>query len=175
MKRMIIAGLLAAAPLSAQAGFGVTGYLGSVELSSKYTYQSPAHQYPSIDYKSGPLVVQVDALSLFESVFRDDDIHLGVNVYQTTIKKKVTSEFGGVVQFGGSLDYDQAGSDLSFITLLAGMRMGAQAQKGMGMGIYVVPEVGINVANGDAADAFREDSMEFAFGGQVQISTWLAK
>ena len=56
------------------------------------------------------------------------------------------------------------------------MRMGAQAAKGMGFGIYVVPELGVSLANGDAADAVRPDgTMELEVGGQLQISTWLAK
>ncbi|MDG1478960.1 MAG: hypothetical protein P8R54_05180 [Myxococcota bacterium] len=173
MKRFLIAALATVIPLSAQAGFGVTHH-SSIETTKSYF--SPNHLLPSIDYKSGPLVVQVDALELIESLGQEDQLRLGFNVYQTSIKKKVTEEFGGVVQFGGSLDFDQQSQDLSYINVMAGMRMGAQAAKGMGFGIYVVPQIGLSVANGDAADVVRPDStMELELGGQLQISTWLAK
>ncbi len=172
MKRFLIAALATFIPLSAQAGFGVTHY-NSYESTKSYI--SPSHDLPSIDYKSGPLVVQVDVLELLQSMGIEDQLRFGVNVYQTTIKKKVTEEFGGVVQFGGSLDYDQFSQDLKYINIMAAMRMGAQASKGMGFGIYVVPEIGVSMANGDGADVVRPDStMELELGGQLQISTWLA-
>lgn len=181
MKRFLIAALATfCIPMTAQAGFGVTHY-SSIEItnganSAGVPYFSPAHTFPSLDYKSGPLVVQVDALEMLESLGQEDQLRLGVNVYQTSIKKKVTENFGGVVQFGGSLDFDQQSDDLTFINVLGSMRMGAQASKGMGFGIYVVPEVGLSLANGDAADAVRPDgTMELEVGGQLQISTWLAK
>lgn len=174
MKRFLIAALATVIPLSAQAGFGVTHY-SSIE-TTKTPGISSMHELPSIDYKSGPLVVQVDALELIQSLGQEDQLRLGVNLYQTTIKKKVTEEFGGVVQFGGSLDFDQQSQDLKYINVMGAMRMGAQASKGMGFGIYVVPQIGLSMANGDAADVVRPDStMELELGGQLQISTWLAK
>jgi hypothetical protein len=172
MKRILIAALATVLPLSAQAGFGVTHHQ-SIETTKSYA--SPNHTLPSFDYKSGPLVVQVDVLELVESLGQEDQLRIGVNVYQTTTKKKVTDEFGGVIQFGGSIDFDQVSQDLKFINVMGAMRMGAQASKGMGFGIYVVPEIGVSIANGDAADAIRPDStMELEVGGQLQISTWLA-
>lgn len=175
MKRFLIAALATFIPLSAQAGFGVTHY-SSIEHSTKSFYFSSNHQLPSLDYKSGPLVIQVDALELVESLAQEDMLRLGFNIYQTTTKKKITEEFSGVIQLGGSVDYDQQSDDLSYINVLGAMRMGAQAAKGMGFGIYVVPEIGVSLANGDAADAVRPDgSMELEVGGQLQISTWLAK
>ena len=175
MTRFLIAALATIIPMTAQAGFGVTHH-SSIEHSTKTGYFSSNHVLPSIDYKSGPLVVQVDALELIESLGQEDMLRLGINVYQTTIKKKVNENFGGVVQFGGSIDFDQQNQDLKYINVLGAMRMGAQAAKGMGFGIYVVPEIGVSIANGDAADAIRPDgTMELEVGGQLQISTWLAK
>ena len=175
MKRFLIAALATVIPMTAQAGFGVTHY-SSIEHSTKTGYFSSNHMLPSLDYKNGPLVIQIDALELIESMAQEDMLRLGVNVYQTSIKKKVTENFGGVVQLGGSFDYDQQSDDLSYINVLAAMRMGAQASKGMGFGIYVVPQIGISMANGDGAEFVRPDgSMELEVGGQLQISTWLAK
>ena len=69
MKRFLIAALATfCIPMTAQAGFGVTHY-SSIEItnganSAGVPYFSPAHTFPSLDYKSGPLVVQVDAVHL---------------------------------------------------------------------------------------------------------------
>jgi hypothetical protein len=51
--------------------------------------------------------------------------------------------------------------------------MGAQADKGMGVGLYVVPELGI-ASVFDVADAesdYKTD-LGLAVGGQLQLSVW---
>ena len=172
MKRFLVAGLLTALPLTANAGFGVTAALGTIENSTNTDYFTGQHLYPTLDYKSGPILVQVAALDLLNTLASDDEdiLLFGLNGYYQIGKGKINDNLMGVRQVGASLDYEQLGEDITFTTLLASLRMGAQASGKMGVGLYVVPQLGINMASEDA----REDSMELAVGGQVQLSVWMA-
>ena len=172
MKRILAVGLLAALPLTANAGFGVTGTLGSIENSINTDYFAGQHYYPTLDYKQGPYLVQVAALDLINTMGADDEDYMlfGVNGYYQFGKGPVAPEVTGVRQIGASLDYHQVAEDVTFTTVMASFRMGAQSVKKMGVGIYVVPEIGVNLASEDA----REESMELAVGGQVQLSVWMA-
>lgn len=175
MKRLLAVALLAATPLTASAGFGTTATLGSIENSigdsdTGIQYFSPQHRYPTLDYKAGEFLLQIAALDLINSIGFDDNVLFGVNAYYQIQKGQVSEDVMGVVQIGGSLDYDQAGEDINFTTLLLSGRMGAQSVKKMGFGIYVVPEIGVSLASEDARP---DGGMELAVGGQVQISTWI--
>jgi len=179
MKRLCIVGLAAALPMTAEAGWGLTNY-SSIEHSGDELYYSPGHTLPSLDWKGGGILIQVDMLETIASVTRDDDIFFGLNAYQTVRlprDSEINDNVQGVVQLGGTFDYDQAGQDLSYLTAMASMRVGAQAQKKMGFGMYVVPQVGLNILTGDAdaVELAREDSIEIAVGGQLQISVWATK
>ena len=173
MKRMIVVGLLAAAPMTAHAGLGFTATLGSIENGigndDEGPVFSPQNAYPTIDYKSGPSLVQINALDLINSFTAEDYLVLGGNYYYQTQRGKVSENIAGSFQLGGSLDYVQSNSDRTDITALFGVRMGAQSTKKMGFGIYVVPEIGLNLASGDLAP---DANIQLAVGGQVQVSTW---
>ena len=173
MKRLLAVALLAAAsaPMTAHAGFGVSGTLGTIENSTKTKYFTAQHYYPTLDYKAGEILVQVAVLDLINSLGPEDDLLFGLNGYYQVRKGAVTEDIMGVAQIGASLDYDKVTEDVAFTTVMLSGRMGAQAVKKMGFGIYIVPEIGVNLVNDDNV---REDSMELAVGGQVQISTWLA-
>lgn len=172
MKRFLVVGLLAALPLTANAGFGVSGVMGTIENSTNTNYFTGQHAYPTLDYKQGPYLVQVAALDLINTMGQDDEniLKFGLNGYYQIGKGKVSENVMGVRQLGLSLDYDQLGEDITFTTLLAGLRMGAQSSGKMGVGVYVIPQIGVNLASEDA----REESMELAVGGQIQLSVWMA-
>lgn len=173
IKRILAATLLTALPMTAHAGFGVTAALGSIENSIDDTYYSGQHLYPTFDYKSGPYLFQVGLLDIINSALDETDENnalVGVNFFYQYAKAPVAPNVTGVRQIGVTFDYDQAGEDINFTTIQAAGRFGAQASKKMGIGLYVVPELGVNIASEDA----REDSMKLAVGGQVQLSVWQA-
>jgi hypothetical protein len=171
MKRILAVTVLAALPLTANAGFGVTAALGSVENSINTDHFVGQHFYPTFDYKQGPYLLQFAVLDLINTIGQDDEdiLLVGANAYMKIGGGPVGPNVAGVQQLGVSLDYRQAGEDITFTTLMLSGRMGAQTAKKMGIGIYVVPEIGINVASEDA----REESLELAVGGQVQLSVWM--
>ncbi|MFT4979118.1 MAG: hypothetical protein ACI8S6_005028 [Myxococcota bacterium] len=171
-KRILTVSLLAAFPMTANAGFGVTAALGSYENSINTDYYVPQHAYPTIDYKQGPYLVQVAVLDLINTMASDDEdqILFGLNGFYRIGKGPIAGEVHGVRQIGATIDYNQVGQDITFTTVQAAFRMGAEASKKMGIGLYVVPEIGVNIASEDA----REESLEIAVGGQVQLSIWMA-
>jgi hypothetical protein len=157
---------------------------------------SPHHQLPSLDLRTKGWTIQMDVLELVASMTRKEpskdywearnnnrapeggdtanQLHLGVNAFNTNIKRKVAEQVEGVVQPGFSVDLD---TNTSFgpanFMLLGAVRMGAQADKGMGVGLYVVPELGI-ASVFDVADAesdYKTD-LGLAVGGQLQLSVW---
>ena len=70
-----------------------------------------------------------------------------------------------MIQPGGRLEVQTNTSfDPLAVTAQAQVRMGAQTQKGMGFGIYVVPQLGVSTIPGE----FR-----VTYGGGFQISAWL--
>lgn len=163
---------LAVLPSKAEAAWGFTAHQG-VEYSTRGYYVSPHEWLPTIDIRTQGQVIQIDALELLSGI-TTDRLHLGVNYYRNLKNGPVTDDgsWKGAWQLGGSLDVD-SGADYAFdalnLMLMAQGRMGMQAHKDFGFGIYVVP--GIGIAKG--FDFAGDDAFDLAVGGQVQISTWI--
>ena len=148
------------------------------------------HQLPTLDFKTQGWVLQFDALETLASLTRkeftnDGDeamgLHFGAAVYKTTLNKDVKGDkdggdITGVVQPGGQLTLDtNSGFSHMNAAVLAGLRMGAQASKGMGFGMYVVPQLGfasVRKLGGDKPDP-TESTIGLAVGGQLQVSVWV--
>ncbi len=164
MKRFLLALALAVLPSAAQAGVGVTWFTGA-DGGAKGFFTSGS-SLPTLDFHMEKYVIQVHALDLVRGVI-GEQLYLGGDFYMTTRRLKVNEDIGGVIQPGGSLDI---ATNFDFDPLNLGVmgkvRMGAQTQKGMGFGIYVVPGIGFGLA-GDETDVL--------FSGQLQISTWTNK
>ena len=174
MKRILAIGLLAATPLTAEAAWGFTSHMG-IEHTPDGLHYSRAHQLPSFDIKNKQMNFQIDLLETIESLMQDDMMHLGVNFNYTTIKGQLndTTNWQGIVAPGVSFDYSQYGEDLSYIDLIANIRMGAQTSaKDFGFGVYVVPGLGLSAATGDGAEFMHEDETQLAVGGALQVSIW---
>lgn len=164
MKRLLIAALAAFVPAVANAGVGLTWFTGS-EFGAKSYYASPMG-LPTIDIHNKEFVVQLHALDLVHGIV-NEQLYLGANGYMTTRRMKVNEDIGGVIAPGASLDI-VTNFDFDPLNLAAQglVRMGAQTQKGMGFGIYVVPGLGIAMAGGE---------FDVVMSGQLQISTWTNK
>ena len=162
MLRFALAGLLAALPAAAHAGIGTTYSLGS-EYSTRGLYFSPMW-LPTLDIVNEGMVIQLHALDLLSGL-TNEAVVLGGNIHFTTLRKNINESIGGVVQPGGSLDIvTDFDFDPLYLSALGLVRMGAQSQKGMGFGIYVVPGAGIVLADGD---------LELGVSGTLQVSAWM--
>lgn len=156
--KKLVALVLLAAPQAAFAGFGATAHLTGLTDGTSWV--------PSLDYRSKDLLVQVHILDTLLNTAGGGDFALdaGVDVTYAAVKKKVAPETEGVLMPGGSIrlaNYSDFG-----LNVIAEMRMGAEMKKGMGFGIYVVPQLGVTTLPGE----FR-----VAYGGGLQVSAWLNK
>jgi len=162
MKRTLTALALLAAPMTASAGVGFTAH-----QEAKYTargfYVSPMN-LPSLDITNEGLVVQIYALDLLEAL-NYENIDLSVGLYKTVKSGKVTDNWKGVLQPGGTLDVStNFDFDPLYLALTGQARMGIQKADDFGFGVYVVPGIGV-------ADAAGE--IEMAVSGGIQISAWM--
>ena len=155
MKTLLTLALLLA-PGTAFAGFGTTAHLTAASDGTAWV--------PSFDWRSKGLLVQLHLLDTLRSTAGGGDFALdvGVDLSSAVVKKKVAEDVEGILAPGGSVRLANYG-DFGF-NALAEMRMGAEMKKGMGFGIYVVPQLGVSTIPGE----FR-----VTYGGGFQISAWL--
>ncbi len=187
---------VALASPAAEAGWGFT-HQNTVQYETRgfdtaggdSGFQS-VHRLPLLDIKTGGWTIQIDALETVASItrkeFTDDGdevmgFHFGTAVYKNSIVKDVKGDkdggnIVGVVQPGAQLTLDtNTGFNHMNAAVLGGLRMGAQATKGMGFGMYVIPQLGFantRKLGGDSPDP-TEDSIGLAVGGQFQVSVWV--
>ena len=171
MKKLTIAALACAMPLTASAGgFGFTTHSGT-SYSQGIGYGGSAfHDLPSLDFRQSGWTIQVDALELLHGLTVEEgdarQLHLGLNAYKTVQRHDIRDHLGGVVQPGFSVDVDSnSGFDPMDFDLQLQVRMGARAQTpgGMGVGLYVVPGLGVASFAGETG---------LAVSGGMQIGVW---
>jgi len=191
MKRLLLAlplfALTAiAAPKDAEAGLGFTAFpFGGEYAKSGLLYTSPFGHVPSVDWKDGGNYVQlhlfelIDGLTLGEIEGTDvklTQLRLGVNYYKKSGKSKtITDRVDGVVFYGGSLDIvKNTDSDNDYLAFAPAFlcRAGAQVSGGMGLGIYVVPSIGIAYVDQDGSGDAIDAEFKPVGGGTLQISVW---
>ena len=157
-----MAAALTAAP-AAQAGFGSTAYMVSTN-DVPGALGAPGWA-PTLDYRTGGLLVQFPALNLIGGL-AGQRLDFGAAVSGTT---------DGVFMLGGAARYFSINGvdDASAFSLLAKGRLGAEIKKGMGFGIYVVPEFGISTFTDGNLDTADRD-LGVAWGGGIELSCWFA-
>jgi hypothetical protein len=174
MKRILFALAALILPQSAFAGFGTTGYLlsGSSFVGAGVgglggqVYGPIMSGLPTLDYHSDPHLVQIDVLGLISSITAEDNFGIDAAYYYTAYKGDVHDNWKGTVSPGVHLGYWQDASfDQSHFDLLANLRMGVQAVKQMGVGLYVVPGIGIRNVS--------DDDLYLAMSGGLELSVWL--
>lgn len=165
MKRYLLAAALAVLPSVAQAGMGFTWYTGVNGSGAKGFFASPT-VLPTLDIHNEKWTYQLHALDLVRGLVAEQ-LYLAGDVFMTTRRMKVNEDIGGVIQPGGSLDI---ATNFDFEPVNLGLqgkvRMGAQTQKGMGFGVYVVPGVGVGMAS---------QEIDFLFSGTLEVSVWSNK
>ena len=118
---------------------------------------------PTFDYRNAKLLVQVPLLDLIGSVTDDvDSTELGLTASFTARTSEISKATEGVVMPGLGLHSGATGTDITLHT-----RIGAEVKdKGTGLGVYVVPRLGIVLPKvGDSA---------VSVGGAVEISAWFS-
>lgn len=162
---MLTALFLLASPASAvgfgsTAGVGVAGsrFVGDGDFFGLFGGLGFA---PTLDIHADPVLVQIHALEFTEALIDAEDIYLGANVLFSVHDAPLGGQWLGVVEPGFGFDVYSAGD--TTIALTGQCRLGGQVQDAAGLGVYVVPEVGIGINDGDA---------DWIAGGTLQISAW---
>jgi hypothetical protein len=181
MNRLLASALLLSLPGFAHAGIGFTHYQGGDQSAKGYA-PSGSVGLPTVDYRSGDVLIQVHALELIAGVAAGDDsiygtsvVNFGTNVHVQTGKRKINEWCDGVSQPGASVDFFKGLGDADDGTYdgssFAGnfvWRAGAQSTGKMGVGIYVAPSIGFG-----SFDAGTDDNeMDITVGGTLQVSIW---
>jgi hypothetical protein len=167
MKRVLFAFAALILPQSAFAGFGVTGYLGGGMGGLGGQVWGPITSgLPTIDYHSGAHLVQVDLLGVISSITTEDNFGIDAAYYNTIKKGEISDRWKGTVAPGLHVGYaNDATTDTSSFDAIVNLRMGAQALKELGVGIYVVPGIGIRNVS--------DDKLYMAMSGGIELSVWL--
>ena len=166
-----MAAALTAAP-AAQAGFGSTAYMVSTN-DVPGALGAPGWA-PTLDYRTGGLLVQFPALNLIGGL-AGQRLDFGAAVSGTLARGGMSGTTDGVFMLGGAARYFSINGvdDASAFSLLAKGRLGAEIKKGMGFGIYVVPEFGISTFTDGNLDTADRD-LGVAWGGGIELSCWFA-
>ena len=164
MRRLFAVLALLCIPGTAQAmGYGTSYGLG-LESSSRGYYVAPFGLYPSLDLYLDAMTLQFHPLELVQGITQDD-IWLGANAYFPGPTFTTGTALEGTIMPGASIDL-VADTDFKplYLALMAQGRLGVQTAETMGVGVYVVPGLGLAMADGD---------FELMLGGHVELSIWL--
>lgn len=149
---------------SAQAvGLGTTGALG---LGGWYDGDIYLGDFgsggfaPTFDIRAEPVIVQIHVLEFTEALIDSDELYLGANVLFAAGARPLHGPWLGVIQPGFGVD--MVGDPL-VLAITGQSRFGIEAQDAAGVGLYVVPEVGI---------ALGDDTSDWIAGGSLQLSVW---
>jgi hypothetical protein len=167
MKRVLFALAALTLPQAALAGVGVTGQLGwGGGGFGGQTFPPIISGYPTLDYHSGPELVQLDLMGLVSSITTKENFGIAAAYYHTTFKGDVSDNWKGTVAPGLHIGFEKdAIGGGKALDALVNLRMGVQALKEVGVGLYVVPGIGIH-------NVF-DDKIYLAMGGGIELSVWL--
>jgi hypothetical protein len=168
MKRVLFALAACVLPQAAMAGVGVTGYLGGGGFGGALggqVFPPIMSGWPTLDYHSGPELVQVDLMGLIGSITLKDNLGIDAAYYHTTYKGSISDNWKGTVAPGLHIGFAKTPTDDKHLDALVNLRMGVQALKEMGVGLYIVPGIGIH-------DYF-DDKIYMAMSGGIELSVWV--
>lgn len=159
--------LLLAAPEAHAVGVGSTIGLGSYNVfvfdpNNYFGLWGGSGFAPTLDIHADPVLVQIHVLEFTEALIGNEDIYLGANVLFSAHDAPIGGQILGVVEPGVGFDLYTGNNDTT-IAITGQCRLGGQIQEAAGLGLYVVPEAGFALNDGDA---------EWLAGGTLQISAW---
>ena len=176
-KKLLGLALLAGAiaPSTAFAGFGATANLGGLSDGTSWA--------PSLDYRAHGLHFSLQAIDTIGGL-TDDQLDLGAGFAMVAEKRMIAQEIEGVFMPGVRLRYfgymGETGDAMtkakiasSGFNVVAPFRMGMEMKKGMGFGVYVVPQLGASNLRDVAAVASKDQEFGLTYGGAVEVSAWI--
>ncbi|MBN1337008.1 MAG: hypothetical protein JXB39_13705 [Deltaproteobacteria bacterium] len=162
--------VLLAAPRAVRAGIGTTWAFNGGSAASyggpwtDLGYTFPFHSLPSLDLKLKEMDLQFHVLEFIGGI-ANDTILLGANAHFQGLWRPAPGGFGGVLEPGVSLDIvADTDFDPFHLGLMGLARLGIEAEKTYGCGVYVVPALGVGLISED---------FELLVGGSLQFSAWL--
>lgn len=177
LKKLVGLTLLVAAmaPSAAFAGFGATGALGGLSDGTAWA--------PSLDWRAKGVYFNLQALDTIGGL-TSDQLNLGAGFAIVAEKRQIAPEVEGVVMPGLRLRYygftgdtaralDTAKVASSGFNATAQLRIGMEMKKGMGFGVYVVPQIGASNLAGTGTVAAKNQEFGLTYGGGVEVSAWL--
>lgn len=134
--------------------------------------ERPGAFLPSFDIHADPVVFQFHALEFLDSL-TDDRVYFGANLYFDAGRRTLKpARIDGVVQPGISVDI---AAEPATLVLLGEVRLGGELTTDSGgVGIYVVPALGVGIGEPDIIPGIEDDS-PFVVGGALQLSAWLGR
>lgn len=161
----VVVGALALAalaqPTPALAGVGTTAaFGGGVGVTA-------GPSAPTLDYRRGPVLVQLRLLDQLAPLALSGPFYVntGLDVTAVALHQPVSPHVEGVIMPGAGVHLDTA-AGLAWDFVLEA-RVGAEVQDKMGLGLYVVPTLGLT-------DRVTGD-LGVAYGGSIQLSVWFAQ
>lgn len=190
MKKLLAAIVLGALPSAAFAGVGATAHLGAMNDGTTWA--------PTIDYRAKGLLIQADLLTFVgnigannedkvgDDLYLHDKLDLGLAASYAVLKKKCMEDVEGVWMPGLEFRYvgfigdtGEALGDAEFqsgaVNVSIKSRMGMEMKKGAGFGVYVVPKMGISTVNTIGLIPDEEVTLNFTYGGGIEVSAWFNK
>lgn len=158
--------LLLPTAASAGVGLGTTMGLGSgqvvININGNGGVFGPGTAggfLPSLDLHFDTFVLQIHALETL-TLLSDNTIFLGANAYFEMFDQPLGGNFDVVIAPGGGLDLID---DAFALTLTAEGRFGVRSRGGAGIGVFVVPALGVVVGDVDS---------DLVSSGTLQVSMW---
>ncbi|MCO4744467.1 MAG: hypothetical protein KC912_06760 [Proteobacteria bacterium] len=149
---------------SAGVGFGTTMGMGSsritIDFNGNITPAMTAGGFlPTLDLHFDKFVLQVHLLETLDLLF-NEDIFLGANGYIEILDSPVGGSWSAVVAPGAGIDIL---GDPFVISATGEARFGVRSNGPAGVGVFVVPAVGVAVGDVDS---------DLVAAGTVQFSMW---
>ena len=163
MKKLLgLIGLVAALSSPAHAGVGSTAYLGGTVDGTQWV--------PSLDIRASGWLVQIHVLDTAVGFATSATpgsfvLNTGADVTKIVAKRKIAAELEGVFMPGGGFRVVNTPGTFGFNVNLEG-RLGAELKDSAGIGMYVVPMIGLSNLGGNTG---------VNYGGSLQVSVWFAK
>lgn len=169
--------LAASLPSAAFAGIGATASLGGLTDGTAWA--------PSLDWREKGIHVSLQAFDTIGGL-TEDRLNLGLGAAFVAVKRQIAPEVEGTFSPGARVRYlqymgdtgealDKAKLQSSGFNVTGEFRMGMEMKKGMGFGVYVVPQLGVSnlftIATTPADDA----EIGLTYGGGVEVSVWFLK
>ncbi len=161
-------------PDAAHAGFGATAALGGLTDGTSWA--------PSLDWREKGTHISLQAIDTIGGL-TSDRLDLGLGAAFVVVKRQIAPEVEGTFSPGARVRYFQFMGDTgdalsdakmqaSGFNVVGQFRMGMEMKKGMGFGVYVVPQIGASNLFQVGTILDKDAELGLTYGGSVEVSAW---